>query len=119
LALTLDLLREAIVHAEDQPGQKLRIDHLGKALNASTGAVREALSRLTAEGLVVAEPQKGFIVAPISQRNLRDLTDVRVAIETRCLEGSIEHGDLDWEGRVLSANHKLRARQCLDAPRYA
>ncbi len=108
-ALTLDLLREAIVHAEYEPGAKLRIDSLGKTLNASIGAVREALSRLTAEGLVVAEPQKGFIVAPISQRDLRDLTEVRIAVETRCIEDSIEHGDLDWEGRILAAQHKLRA----------
>lgn len=107
-ALTLDLLREAIVHADYKPGQKLRIDLLGKQLNASIGAVREALSRLTAEGLVVAEPQKGFIVAPISRRDLRDLTEVRIAVETHCVEQSIEHGDLDWEGRLLSAHHKLR-----------
>ncbi len=107
-ALTLDLLREAIVHADYKPGQKLRIDLVGQQLNASIGAVREALSRLTAEGLVVAEPQKGFIVAPISRRDLRDLTDVRISVESHCIEESIEHGDLDWEGRLLSAHHKLR-----------
>ena len=40
--------------------------------------------------------------------NLRDLTEVRIAVETHCVEQSIEHGDLDWEGRLLSAHHKLR-----------
>lgn len=103
------MLRDAIVHAEFAPGQKLRIDNLGRAYEASIGAVREALSRLTAEGLVVAMPQKGFIVAPISRKDLVDLTKVRIDIECKCLAGSIKHGDLEWEGRVASLQHKLRA----------
>jgi len=108
-ARTCNLLREAIVHAEFQPGEKLRIDFLGKKFDASIGAIREALSRLTAEGLVLAEPQKGFVVAPISRRDLTDLTEIRVEVETRCLISSIENGDLEWEGRVLALHHKLRA----------
>lgn len=113
-ARTYDLLRDAIVHAQFAPGEKLRIDHLGKTLEASTGAVREALSRLTAEGFVVAEPQKGFVVAPISRRDLEDLTEVRIEIECRCLEESIQKGDLDWEGRVLSLQHRLRVLDSKD-----
>jgi len=108
-ARTCDVLRDAIVHAEFAPGEKLRIDHLGRVYEASIGAVREALSRLTAEGLVVAMPQKGFIVAPISRKELIDLTEVRIEIECKCLARSIEHGDLEWEGRVASLQHKLRA----------
>jgi DNA-binding GntR family transcriptional regulator len=108
-ALTFARLREAILHARFPPGQKLRIDSLGREFDASTGAVREALSRLTAEGLVVAEPQKGFVVAPISRRDLVDLTEVRVEVECRCLADSIGAGDLDWEGSILSLQHKLRA----------
>lgn len=108
-ARTFDLLRDAIVDADFTPGQKLHIDQLGKRLDASIGAVREALSRLTAEGLVVAMPQKGFHVAPVSRKDLLDLTEVRVQIECTCLRQSIAHGDLGWEGRVLSLQHQLRA----------
>lgn len=108
-AWTCDRLRERIVCAAYAPGEKLRIDQLAKSLEASTGAVREALSRLTAEGLVVAEPQKGFVVAPISRPDLVELTDVRVEIEGLCLAGSIERGDVEWEARVLSVQHRLRA----------
>lgn len=108
-ARTCDVLREAILHAEFAPGEKLRIDHLGRTYEASIGAVREALSRLTAEGLVIAMPQKGFIVAPISRKELIDLTEVRIEIECKCLARSIEHGDLEWEGRVAALQHKLRA----------
>lgn len=106
-AQSYDELRDAIVEAHYPPGEKLRIDHLSREHGVSSGAIREALSRLTAEGLVVAEPQKGFVVAPISRRDLLELTDVRVDVEGKCLTESIRKGDLDWEGRVLSAHHKL------------
>ncbi len=106
-ARSYDELRDAIVEARHAPGEKLRIDHLSRELGVSSGAIREALSRLTAEGLVIAEPQKGFVVAPISRRDLLDLTDVRIQVEGQCLAESIANGDLDWEGRVLSAHHKL------------
>ena len=58
---TFAALRQALISGEFLPGIRLRIDQLGKQFDASTGAVRESLSRLTAEGLVVAEPQKGFV----------------------------------------------------------
>lgn len=108
-AQTCDSLRDAIVQAKFLPGEKLPIDHLCEAFEASSGAVREALSRLTAEGLVRAEPQKGFMVAPISRSDLIDLTEARVSIETHCLEQAITHGDVEWETRVLSARHRLNA----------
>lgn len=108
-AQTCDTLRDMIVQASYAPGEKLRIDQLCKALDASSGAVREALSRLTAEGLVQAQPQKGFIVAPVSRKDLIDLTEVRVAVECKCLTASITAGDVEWEARVLSARHRLAA----------
>jgi DNA-binding GntR family transcriptional regulator len=108
-AQTYERLRAAIVSARFQPGEKLRIDFLRKEFAASSGAIREALSRLTSEGLVVAEPQRGFLVAPVSRQDLTDLTDVRIHVECRCLASAIRDGDLAWEGRVLSASHQLSA----------
>lgn len=108
-ARTYDLLRSLVIDARYLPGEKLRIDHLSRELGVSSGAVREALSRLTADGLVIAEPQKGFVIAPISRRDLEELTQVRVDVENKCLADAIAHGDLEWEGRVLSAHHRLNA----------
>ena len=108
-AIACDNLRELIIQVAYTPGEKLRIDQLVKKLGVSSGAVREALSRLTAEGLVIAEPQKGFVVAPISRFDLMDLTNVRIEIEARCLADSIANGDIEWEGRVLSIQHRLRS----------
>jgi DNA-binding GntR family transcriptional regulator len=104
---TYEQLRNAIITARYKPGAKLRIDALKEELDASLGAVREALARLTSEGLVSAEPQRGFAVSMISRQDLIDLTEARVEIELTCLESSIANGDLAWEGRVLSVSHQL------------
>jgi GntR family carbon starvation induced transcriptional regulator len=69
--------------------------------------VREALVRLTSEGLLFADPPKGFVVASISRHDLLDLTDTRIELENRCLHLSIRAGDIAWEGRVVSSLHKL------------
>lgn len=100
-------VRADIVACRLQPGTKLKIAELCEKHGVSLGAVREALSRLSAEGIVVAEPQRGFKVAPVSLEELADLTATRIDIERLCLLRSIEHGDLAWEGRVVAARHEL------------
>ena len=109
---TYERLRNAIVTARFRPGEKLRIDSLREEFDASLGAVREALAALTAERLVTAEPQRGFSISLISRKDLLDLTEARIQIELTCLDSSIRHGDLDWEGRVLSASHQLSKVTC-------
>lgn len=104
---TCDRLRNAIVTARFEPGQKLRIEALREEFDASLGAVREALARLTSEGLVTATPQRGFAVSLISRKDLIDLTAARIEIEMICLKSSVEEGDLAWEGEVLSIGHQL------------
>lgn len=104
---TYERLRNAIITAQYRPGAKLKIDALKDQLDASLGAVREALARLTSEGLVSAQPQRGFSVSLISRRDLLDLTETRIEIEQICVASSIMNGDLEWEGRVLSVSHQL------------
>jgi DNA-binding GntR family transcriptional regulator len=89
------------------PASKLRINDIAETSEVSLGAVREALSRLGAEGLVIAESQKGYRVAPISIEDLRDLTEARVEIEGAALARSIARGDLDWETNLVAAWHRL------------
>lgn len=106
-------LRNQLLDGHLKPGAKLKIDSLRERGGVSVAAIREALSRLTAEGLVKAIPQRGFIVAPISRADLKDLTAVRIEIETKCLRQSIENGDLAWEGRLLSVWHQLEKTNVL------
>lgn len=100
-------LQAAILSCRLQPGEKLVISDLCKTLGVSLGAVREALSRLASEGLVTAEPQKGFRVAPISQEEIEDLTATRGLIEGHCLDRAIAVGDLKWETGIVSALYEL------------
>ncbi len=100
-------LRADLLACRLRPGARLKISELCQALSVSLSAVREALSRLTAEGLVVAEPQRGFRVAPISAEELRDLTEVRAQIEGMCLERAIAVGDVGWESQLVAAFHRL------------
>lgn len=100
-------LRADLLAGRLLPGARLKINELCQSLQVSLSAVREALARLTAEGLVVAEPQRGFRVAPISAAELRDLTQVRTQIEGACLDRAIAAGDVAWEARVVAAHHRL------------
>src|SRR3984957_13413515 len=100
-------LRADLLACRILPGKRLKIQELCTRLSVSRGAIREALSRLTSEGLVVAEPQRGFRAAPISTEDLLDLTKTRIQIETLCIRRAIEVGDIAWETRLVAALHRL------------
>jgi DNA-binding GntR family transcriptional regulator len=100
-------LRADLLACRLRPGQKIKINDLSAVFSVSAGVVREALSRLSAEGLVTAEAQRGFRVPPIAARDLSDLSDARVEIECLCLRRAIAAGDVEWEARILAAYHRL------------
>ena len=100
-------LRADLLACRLLPGQKLKIEDLCERVGAGSSAVREALSRLAADGFVVLEPQRGFRVTPLSFTELRDLTNVRCQIESLCLRDAIERGDIDWETGVIAALHRM------------
>jgi len=107
-------LRGEILSGRQLPGEKLPLAALATAYGVSMGVVREALLRLGAEGLVVAEPQIGFRVAPISIADLVQLTEARCVIEALVLEQSVELGDLEWESQVTAAHHRLERTPQMD-----
>lgn len=108
-------IRSEILACRLPPGQKLVIADLCQQLGFSLGAVREALARLTSEGLVEAEPRKGFRVAPITEAELKDITEVRGKIESLCLENAIRNGDVKWEAGIVSTLFEL-SRTSLQDP---
>ncbi|HSF64913.1 MAG TPA: GntR family transcriptional regulator [Paracoccaceae bacterium] len=104
---TYDRLRQDIIFGVLAPSLRLRLEDLRDTYGVSVPTLREVLNRLASERLVVAEDQRGFIVAPISEENLRDLAELRKLIELHALERSFGAGDVAWEGRVVAAHHKL------------
>ncbi|WP_430420743.1 GntR family transcriptional regulator [Phenylobacterium sp.] len=106
-SLAYQRLRADIMFGRHAPGARLKINDLAQAMDVSPGAIREGLSRLVAEQLVVSQDQKGFAVAPLSIEDLQDLTDLRCEVETIALRRAVAHGDDAWEAAVLAAAHRL------------
>jgi DNA-binding GntR family transcriptional regulator len=104
---TYERLRADLLACRIFPGEKLNIDTLSKQMGVSLGAIREALSRLTSEGLVTAERSKGFRATPISAVELVDLTNVRIEIESLCLRRSMANANASWEAKLEAAYRKL------------
>ncbi len=102
-----NMLRHALLTGDIMPGERLKIGELSVRLAVNLSAMREALTRLAGEGMLVAEPQRGFSAAPVSAEDLQDLTRVRIDIETICIARSIEHGTVAWESGVVAAAHAL------------
>ena len=100
-------IKHDIVFGVLQPGQRLPLDRLKSVYGVGISTLREILNRLAPEGLVVAEGQRGFQVAPCSATDLKELADLRLLIESNALAQSFEAGDVEWEGRVVAAHHKL------------
>ena len=100
-------IRNDILLGTLRPNERLKIQALSDRYEIGATAVREALSRLVTDGLVDSEDQKGFCVAPVSQDDLLDLTETRIAIEGMAVRKAIAHGDLEWEAQVLSSFHRL------------
>ncbi len=104
---TLARLRGDILAGRLAPGQKLAFADLCKTYGVSVGVIREALSALVEQGLVLSAPQQGFRVTMISAADLVHLTDARRELETLALRRSIADGTLDWESNLVSAHHRL------------
>ena len=102
------MLREDIIFGRLAPSDKLKLDRLRDRYGASVSTIREALSRLATEELVVAEGQRGFFVAPMTARDLREIADLRILVECHALDLSFEGGDTEWEGTIVAAHHKLK-----------
>lgn len=100
-------LRADLLACRLRPGEKLSIASLSTDLGVSLGAVREALARLTAEGLVIAETNRGFRAAPVSESELLDLTSARIEMESACLRRAIRNGDVTWESEIVAAHHLM------------
>jgi DNA-binding GntR family transcriptional regulator len=104
-------IRHDIIFGRLAPGSRLRLERLKDAYAASVSTLREILYRLSSQGLVLAEGQKGFEVAPVSQRHFRELAAMRELLEGHAMAKSFAQGDMEWEARVVSTHHKLARKE--------
>lgn len=100
-------LRNDIIKGVHTPSSKLKVEHLKDIYQVSGGTLREALALLVADSLVYAEGQKGFFVSPMSLKDFKEITQLRIMLEKQALKQSIENGNDKWEADVISAHHRL------------
>lgn len=102
-------LRADLINGFLPPSEKLQLSGLAERYGTSMGPVREALSRLDAEGLVHKKGQRGFWAADISIAEFQEVSRLRLILETDALEISIKQGDLDWESRIVGSLHRVKS----------
>jgi DNA-binding GntR family transcriptional regulator len=93
-------LRRAVVRLELAPGAAVSEAQLVDAFGFSKAAVRAALARLRAEGLVVAEPRRGHVVAPVTMRDVLEIYDLRLLLEPPAAEAAAGRMDRDAVARL-------------------
>lgn len=103
----LEGMRRDILECRWAPGARLRFEALRAHYEVGISPLREALSRLAVEGLVVGVDRRGFRVAPVSLDDLDEITDLRCELEGLALRWSIERGDDAWEAAIVAAFHHL------------
>jgi len=116
--LAYQRVREDIISGTLKPGEKLKVADMVERYDVGASPLREALARLSAAYLVVFEGQRGFAVAPVSAKELKELSELRQMIENLALRRSIEVGDEAWESRIVAAYYRLQKadQRVADAP---
>jgi DNA-binding GntR family transcriptional regulator len=102
-----ELLRSDLLNGVLHPSQKLKMVELTVRFGVSQSVIREALTRLTEQGLLIATPQRGFRVRDLSIEDIAELTETRVEIESLAMRLAVERGDMQWETGILAAHHRL------------
>ena len=88
--VVFNTLRQAILRGELKPGERLMEIQLAERLGVSRTPIREAIRKLELEGLVIMIPRKGAEVADITEKSLRDVLEVRKALEELAVQLACE-----------------------------
>src|SRR5919197_3998294 len=93
-------IRRAIVRLELAPGSPVSEAQLVARFGFSKAAVRAALARLRVEGLVMAEPRRGHVIAPVTLRDIREIYDLRLLLEPPAARAAAGVIDLEEIARL-------------------
>ena len=99
------VLRTAILDGTVPPGEQLRETHIATDLGISRSPLREALTKLEEEGLVVKIPFRGSFVVEVSARDVAEIASIRILVEPYAAELSAE---------TLRGPERLRLKQTIE-----
>lgn len=111
--VVFNTLRRAILRGELKPGERLMEIQLANKLGVSRTPIREAIRKLELEGLVLMIPRKGAEVAEITEKNLRDVLEVRCALEELAVQLACER--IDEEGVKALRDAGMHFKEVLDS----
>ena len=105
--VVFNTLRKAILKGELKPGERLMEIALAEKLGVSRTPVREAMRKLELEGLVVMIPRRGAQVANITEKDLNDVLEVRMALENLSIENACARMTEEQLERSLESSQEL------------
>lgn len=115
----VEALRRDILTGALEPGMKLRIAGLRQRYGVGASPIREALSQMVAEKLVLRVDHRGFRVIGADLAELNELIQTSQIISVAALCASIELGDIEWEERLVLAHRRLAMQpRSLDENHY-
>jgi DNA-binding GntR family transcriptional regulator len=103
-------LRADIMTGTLRPGTFIRLDETAAALGVSITPVREALRTLRGEGMVLQEPHRGHVVAPLSRRDVEDIFWLQAAIAKELAAAAAERITEDGIAELERLNAELAAK---------
>ena len=106
-----DAIRRGIIQKELKLGQPLKEAALARPLQISNTPVREALSLLKAEGLVVSVPHKGYRVFTLNQEELVAFCELRFTLEAQALRYGIERNPKELVQKLHGILLKMQKNQ--------
>ena len=115
--VVFNTLRQAILKGELEPGERLMEIQLAERLGVSRTPIREAIRKLELEGLVLMIPRKGAEVAKISARSLRDVLEVRRALEELAIELACQRMSEEDVGNLQKAQEDFKKAIAEGSPR--
>lgn len=101
--VVFNTLRRAILTGQLKPGERLMEVHLASRLGVSRTPIREAIRKLELEGLVIMIPRRGAEVARITEKSLKDVLEVRRALDALSVELACDRITQEDISRLLEA----------------
>lgn len=106
-------VKEAIIVNDLAPGQEVTESQLARRFNMGKAPLRRALASLTQEGLVKPQSRRGYLIAPLTMKDIHDIWEIRLLLETeaaRLAAGNVDEQYLKSLDRVCKKGYRHRDR---------
>ena len=100
-----ELLKNDILNVKIPPDTPLKMTWVQKHYNVGSTPLREALTRLEGDHLVILQPNKGYMVSPVSIDEMMELYRARRLVKQHLLKEAMLYGDKNWEADIVAMHY--------------